>query len=106
MNQFGSSSTGGRPPTAAERLHLVLLNFKSAETEKPAAAESACRQYRAVRWFLLPEAEFAAAGSGQRIANMAWRSSGNLRSIAFTEMSDYESLAKMQGSLVPAILPM
>ena len=27
-----------------------------------AAAESACRQYRAVRWFLLPEAELAAAG--------------------------------------------
>ena len=25
----------------------------------PAAAESACRQYRAVRWFLLPEVELS-----------------------------------------------
>ena len=41
----------------------------------------------------------AAAGSGQRIANMAWRSNGNLgRSIAFTETFDYESITKMQGS--------
>ena len=47
-----------------------------------------------------------AAGSGQRIANMAQRSNGNLgRSIAFTETFDYESITKMQGSLVPAILP-
>ena len=46
-----------------------------------------------------------AAGSGQRIANMAWRSNGNLgRSVAFTEMSDYEPLTKMQCPLVPAIL--
>ena len=28
-----------------------------AKTQKPAAAESACRQYRVVRWFLLPEGE-------------------------------------------------
>ena len=47
-----------------------------------------------------------AAGSGQRIANMAWRSNGNLgRSIAFTEIFDYESLTKMQCPHVPAILP-
>ena len=67
--------------------------------------ESACRQYRVARWFLLPEVELAAAaGSGQRIANMAWRSSGNLgRSIAFIEMFDYEPLAKVQCPQVPAI---
>ena len=73
----------------------------------PAAAESACRQYRAARWFLLPEGELAEeAGSGQQIANMAWRSNGNIgRSIAFTEMFDYESLTKVQCPQVPAILP-
>ena len=27
------------------------------ETQKPAAAKSACRQYRVARWFLLPEGE-------------------------------------------------
>ena len=71
----------------------------------PAAAESACRQYRAVRWFLLPEGELRPRQTGrQRIANMAWRSNGNLgRSIAFTEMSDYESLTKVQCPHVPAI---
>ena len=70
-----------------------------------AAAESACRQYRAVRWFLLPEAELRPRGR-QRIANMAWRSNGNLgRSAAFTEIFDYESLAKIQCPQVPAILP-
>ena len=37
----------------------------------------------------------AAVGSGQQIANMAWRSNDNLgRSIAFTEMFDYESVTK------------
>ena len=49
----------------------------------------------------------AAVGSGQQIANMAWRSNDNLgRSIAFTEMFDYESITKMQCPHVPAILPM
>ena len=36
----------------------------------PAAAESACRQYRAVRWFLLPEVELSprrGQGSGLQI---------------------------------------
>ena len=47
-----------------------------------------------------------AAWPGLRIANMAQLSNGNLgRSIAFTEMFDYEFLTKIQGSLVPAILP-
>ena len=29
---------------------------------RTAAIKKACRQYRAARWFLLPEAELAAAG--------------------------------------------
>ena len=33
--------------------------LSSVVAPKPAAAESACRQYRAARWFLLPEAELA-----------------------------------------------
>ena len=34
--------------------------------KKTAAAESACRQYRAVRWFLLPEAELPPRLDGHR----------------------------------------
>ena len=50
--------SGGLQITPEHR-SLPRLNTKAnhAETLKAAAAESACRQYRAARWFLLPEVE-------------------------------------------------
>ena len=51
------SSAEGSPRACPEWRAICLYE---------AAAESACRQYRAVRWFLLPGAELAAAGSGQQ----------------------------------------
>ena len=100
VQQYRRAATHRRRTAASS-----TTEFQICRDRKASRGGVGLRQYRAVRWFLLPETELAAAGSGLRIANMAWRSSGNLRSIAFTEMSDYESLAKMQGSLVPAILP-
>ena len=50
---------------APRRALLASARRRIFETQ-PAAAKSACRQYRAARWFLLPEGELAAAGSGQQ----------------------------------------
>ena len=47
----------GHTPSSA-----VMNHSRRAICLYEAATESACRQYRAVRWFLLPEAELAAAG--------------------------------------------
>ena len=57
---------------ASRRALLAPARSRIFETQKPAATESACRQYRVARRFLLPEAGLRPpAGSGQRIANTA-----------------------------------
>ena len=38
---------------------------------RTAATKKACRQYRAARWFLLPETELRPRLGRQQIANMA-----------------------------------
>ena len=52
------------------RLHEQARSGTSEADFRTAAIKKACRQYRAARWFLLPEAEFAAAASRRQIANM------------------------------------
>ena len=71
-----------KPPTGMKwRLSIfeaslklrLLMQARSGTSEadfRTAAIKKACRQYRAVWWFLLPEAEFAAAASRRQIANM------------------------------------
>ena len=58
------------------------------------------RQYRAVRWFLLPEGELAGGrvrAAQWQIANMAQLSNCSLgRSAGFAEIFDYKSLTKRQ----------
>ena len=56
--------------------------------------------------FLLPEAELRRRlGQGSRLQVLLLRNCSLGRSIAFTEIFDYESITKIQGSLVPAIWP-
>ena len=53
-----SSGTYGRALRGApRRALLVQARRRIFETQKAAAAESAYRQYRVARWFLLPETE-------------------------------------------------
>ena len=50
-----TAATGASQPglTVPDEFHEVSLGGQV--TPKPAATEPACRQYRAARWFLLPE---------------------------------------------------
>ena len=58
-----SSGTYGRALRGAPRRALLAparrgnCDLKFCNEQEQAAVESACRQYRAVRWFLLPEGE-------------------------------------------------
>ena len=73
---------------------------------RTAATKKACRQYRVARCFLLPEAELRRRlGQGSGLQVWLLRNCSLGRSIAFTEIFDYESITKIQGSLVPAIWP-
>ena len=78
---------------APRRALLAPARRRIFETQKPAAAESASGSIglRGGSYCRRSDSP-AAAGSGQQIANMAWRSNDNLgKSIAFAEMFDYES---------------
>ena len=54
-----------RTMSEAKRRASMKRSGTSEADFRTAAIKKACRQYRAVRWFLLPEAELAAAGSVQ-----------------------------------------
>ena len=112
-----------RPPTAAERLHLVLMNFKSDRTASystsiPTLSRAIHGKLTQV-YYLLPCAGHALRGASRRalLARARRGVAGNRlqiwllsncnlgRSIAFIEMFDYEPLAKVQYPHVSAILP-
>ena len=76
-------------------------DFRTAVTKN-----GSLRQYRVARCFLLPEAELRRRlGQGSGLQVWLLRNCSLGRSIAFTEIFDYESITKIQGSLVPAIWP-